>query len=161
MSETKELVERLRQLGEWLDFDFGSDERAMGDIAREGAAALEAAVAETAALIDGSQAVLPHTVEHAEKLYLVAVASLKTFGRDPEAADLIERLEARAEAAEAERDALAKALEPFLGDATMEQLLWGDMPDDATGTVTVQLRHFRRAREALSTLTKEPGNEQT
>lgn len=53
-------------------------------------------------------------------------------------------------AAEAELAKVREALEPFLGDETMETILWGDLPDDATGTVTVKLADFRRAREALS-----------
>lgn len=49
MSETKEvagLVERLDKLGDWLDFDFGSDDKDMGNIAREAAREIERLTAE-------------------------------------------------------------------------------------------------------------------
>ena len=51
--------------------------------------------------------------------------------------------------ADGRRAEMAAALRPFLGDETMETLLWGDLPDSATGTVSVTLADFRRARQAL------------
>jgi hypothetical protein len=46
---------------------------------------------------------------------------------------------------------LAEALEAFMfGDPALEQALWGHLDDTATGTVTVQMKHHRRAREALA-----------
>lgn len=63
-------------------------------------------------------------------------------------ADLYDAAIQALEALTKERDELRGALKPFLGDATMELLLWGGMPDDALGTVSVCLGDFRRARAA-------------
>lgn len=47
-------------------------------------------------------------------------------------------------------EALAKALELLLpGDAVMEQILWGDKPDDALGTSTFKMGDLRQARTSL------------
>lgn len=44
---------------------------------------------------------------------------------------------------------MARSLRPFLGDKDMEAILWGDLPDDATGSVSVSLADFRNLRAAL------------
>lgn len=61
---------------------------------------------------------------------------------------------ARLEQAEARVGELETALRLFVRpeDATMEGILWGDMPDDAPGSITIKLRDIRTARAAL----KEP-----
>jgi hypothetical protein len=64
----------------------------------------------------------------------------------------------RTEAAEATvsalRDRVAvleEALKPFcFGDATLDQILFGGMPDNATCNLTVRLRDTRSARAALT-----------
>lgn len=61
----------------------------------------------------------------------------------------IHDLQARAETAERERDEARAALKPFLPDPTMMNILWGDMDDEATGTHTVKLKHFRAARAVI------------
>ena len=70
---------------------------------------------------------------------------------------LIEKLEALCTAMEtalidvsAERDALRAALKPFcFGDATMEEILFGHLPDSETATFTIKLGDIRRARRAI------------
>lgn len=50
-------------------------------------------------------------------------------------------------------EAAAGALAPFVfGDGTMEKLLYAGMDDEEPGTITVKLKHFRRAREAAALL---------
>jgi hypothetical protein len=45
---------------------------------------------------------------------------------------------------------LEAALRPFVfGDPALEEILYADMADDASGTVTIKLRDIRRARKAL------------
>lgn len=45
------------------------------------------------------------------------------------------------------RDEAVEVVRPFVfGDAALEQILWGDKPDDENGTVTISLRDLRRAR---------------
>lgn len=64
-----------------------------------------------AKLHDGRRAILPHTVEHAENLYTVAVAALRSFGRDPEAS-----LATMREALEELVDTLTPASYPAMKD---------------------------------------------
>lgn len=40
----------------------------------------------------------------------------------------------------------------LLADEETEKILWGALPDSAIGTLSIALRDFRRAREALSNL---------
>jgi hypothetical protein len=47
---------------------------------------LNEAKAQLSELTNGKRAIIPHTREHARSLYAVAVACMKTFGDDPEAA---------------------------------------------------------------------------
>lgn len=77
-----------------------------------------------------------------------------TAGWINKAADAIRRLLARLEQAEARVKELEAALRLFVrpDDETMEGILWGDMPDDAPGSITIKLRDIRIARAAL----KEP-----
>jgi hypothetical protein len=144
-----ELVSRLEEEAERLSghsIDRSSvDAGISSNLATEAAQALTRIAGERDALLSGETAVLPHTRRHAEDLYTVAVACLKTYGVD---------VESRAQAAEVERDRLREALRPFVPAEPMASLLWGDMDDDATGTITVKLADFRRAREALRGETK-------
>jgi hypothetical protein len=46
---------------------------------------------------------------------------------------------------------LEAALKPFLfGDPAMEEILWGNLPDDKLGTFSMKLGDLRAARRALS-----------
>jgi hypothetical protein len=71
--------------------------------------ALAASQAELAGLREGRSCILPQTQQHARNLYTVAVACLKTYRDDPEAATAKER-QAR-ELAEGEVDVMREALE--------------------------------------------------
>ncbi len=81
------------------------------------------------------------------------------------AADRADAAEALASSLSAERDRLAEiiakhearvkvleeALRPFVvGSDVMETILFGNVPDDKTGTITTRMGDFRRARAALS-----------
>lgn len=61
----------------------------------------------------------------------------------------------QAQAAEVRRAAaeVKAACGAYLGDETMEQLLFGDFPDEKTGTVTFQMGRLRRVRAAIRALT--------
>lgn len=49
-----------------------------------------------------------------------------------------------------ENDRLRSALRPFVfGDPVLENILFGDMDGDRTGTMTIKLRHIREARDVL------------
>jgi hypothetical protein len=46
---------------------------------------------------------------------------------------------------------LEAALKPFLfGDPAMEEILWGNLPDDKLGTFSMKLGDLRASRRALS-----------
>ena len=70
----------------------------------------------------------------------------------------IEKLEAERDglldaltAAEARIAGLEAALAPFtFGGSDRFERLFGDLPDDTLRSITIELRHLRRAREALS-----------
>ena len=53
---------------------------------------------------------------------------------------------AAAETLRRERDEDRAALKPFVPDPTTMDILWGDMDDEAIGTHTIKLKHFRAAR---------------
>ena len=40
-----------------------------------------------------------------------------------------------------------------VGEPGMENALWGDLPDEAAGTITIRLRDIRKARAALAKAT--------
>ena len=49
-----------------------------------------------------------------------------------------------------EIERLRAALKPFVfGDPKIEEILWGGIPDDKPGTITIKCGDLRRAREAL------------
>jgi hypothetical protein len=49
---------------------------------------------------------------------------------------------------------LLEALRAFaFGDPVLEQIIWRDIPDDHSGTITVKLADFRRARAAIAKAT--------
>ena len=60
------------------------------------------------------------------------------------------------EMALAQRDALVKALHIFLppGNEPMEDIIWEDQPDDALMTIRVRFGQFKKARAALSQVTR-------
>ena len=87
------------------------------------AAAIERLVAELARLHNGEDAILPHTKRHAEHLYIVATAAMKSYGVD------VETALARAEA---ERDEAREALK------LMQPL--GAVPLPQAGEPSVRLR---------------------
>ena len=107
---------------------------------------------ETQALLSGERAVLPQTKQHAEALYTVAVACLKSYGVDVEAE--LAAKDAAIERRVAERDEAREALKPF---AKYTDELNGfldnhnqPIPDDqGPGWVYVTIGDFRRARQAL------------
>jgi hypothetical protein len=99
MSETADDLARLRELAERLRADtaflrdrISATLRVIANDTDEASAAilsllrdLEAAKVDRDELLDGTRAVIPQTREHAENLYTVAVACLKSYGVDPEA----------------------------------------------------------------------------
>lgn len=96
-------------------------------------------------LHSGKSAVLPHSRDHAEKLYTIAVACLKQYGSDPEA---------RAESAEAQVERMREALEPFADiDGEGDEDFADDTPVEIkfgrSAVYTAKLGDFRRARAAL------------
>gem|GEM_PF-5970468 len=87
----------------------------------------------------------PEPNEALKKLFAEYKASgIKSVGLDDD-------WEARALAAEAALAAAVAALEPFADEknGAMQDLLWGDQPDTATGTITTRLGHIRKAREVV------------
>lgn len=59
----------------------------------------------------------------------------------------------------ADLDVAREALEPFLfgSNPALEEALWGDQPDDAKMTITLKWGAYKRARAALSRLSKPEG----
>ena len=112
---------------------------------------------ETQALLSGERAVLPQTKQHAEALYTVAVACLKSYGVDVEAE--LAAKDAAIERRVAERDEAREALKPFAALYTESMRDYPDgtakheRPDDrqAWGFNNANLMwgDFRRARQAL------------
>jgi hypothetical protein len=65
----------------------------------------------------------------------------------------------RAEKAEAERDRLREALEPFMwGSDKYDDILWGGKPDSAPMSITTPLKlgQYRRARAAYRKMAVDP-----
>lgn len=96
-------------------------------------------------LHSGKSAVLPHSRDHAEKLYTIAVACLKQYGSDPEA---------RAESAEAQVERMREALEPFARFARERALEGGDNSlfygtKDGRGVKNGDFRAAARALEKI------------
>lgn len=49
-----------------------------------------------------------------------------------------------------ENEKLREALYPFVfGDPTLREILYRDMPDEQTGTITISLGHLRAAAAAI------------
>lgn len=61
-----------------------------------------------------------------------------------------------ADAIEAENARLREALSGLLGDERLETALWGDLPDDAIGSITTRLGKIRAARAALEAAEAKP-----
>ncbi len=52
------------------------------------------------------------------------------------------------ELAKAENARLKAALAIFLGDKTLADMLWGDLPDDSAVNITIKLGAYRQAQAA-------------
>ena len=66
-------------------------------------------------------------------------------------AESVGRLSVQLDAAETKLAQAVEALEPFADEnnGVMQDLLWGDLPDTATGTITIRLGHIRAARAVV------------
>jgi hypothetical protein len=52
-------------------------------------------------------------------------------------------------------EVLREALSGLLGDERLETALWGDLPDDAIGSITTRLGNIRAARAVLAATEKD------
>ena len=156
-----DLIPQLLEKAEWRN-DVHSD------LHRKAATALEAKEAEIAALKWANKVYSEQTEELEARAETAErrVAELEASALAVENAKLKQWIELhrgdtlslsnevdhfREELAEAERerDEARAALKAFLPDPTMMDILWGDMDDEATGTHTMKLKHFRAARAVI------------
>ena len=174
-----DLVERLRRQAPHLD-DTWAEEWPNGDLMNEGADALEAAIEEAASWrrvaekLEGekqdaleaarAQASTPIDLDMpAEQLRLHMGELTASEVRVARAAIALANTATQAQAAEVRRAAaeVKAACGAYLGDETMEQLLFGEMADEKTGTATFQLGRLRRVRAAIRALTDAAKGDRT
>lgn len=119
MSEPNDVQELIVRLRDEVRYRKSApdqyDEGITADI-EAAATALEAVVNDRDALLNGVSAVIPQTKYHAQKLYTVAAACLKSFGVDVDAP--LAALSARIEGLEKAGDHLRQCANAIVGAST-------------------------------------------
>jgi hypothetical protein len=157
LSASNELVARIQERLDFVRFADGDTKSRNVQFATGDIAALLAALAEAEKQRDEAADSLRSLLVIYVNRYCSPVPEWKP---QPDLLDMIlqmnnactvtDEFKSRADAAEAQLRVAMEALRPFVfGDPAIEEILWGNLSDDKTGTITVKLADFRRARAAL------------